>query len=48
MLPRKWDRARVNFIRMDSVPVLSIQIGYWAEAPHLSLLWEPVLHLTLS
>lgn len=33
---------------MNSVPLLSIQISYRAESLHLSLLWEPVLHLTLS
>lgn len=38
----------LNLVRMESVPLLSIQISYWAEAPHLSLLWESVLHLTLS
>lgn len=35
-------------LRMNSIPLFSIQISYWAEALHLSLLWEPAFHLTLS
>lgn len=33
---------------VNSVPLLSIQIGDRAEALHLNLLWELVLYLDLS
>lgn len=33
---------------VNGVPLLSVQICDWAEALHLNLLWELVLHLTLS
>lgn len=37
-----------KYVQIKTLPLLSIQIRYWAETLHLSLLREPVPHLTLS
>lgn len=37
-----------RYVQIKTLPLLSIQIRYWAETLHFSLLREPVPHLTLS
>lgn len=49
-MPQSDTELDLNFkyVQIKTLPLFSIQIRYWAETLHLSLLRESVPHLTLS